>query len=85
MDSKFFVRLGMSSTDTFEMVNHVYGGDTSMQKQTFAWHRRFRESAEDDGRSGRSQTYRTAESIEKVSAAIRKKRHQTIDPIAESV
>ncbi|GFV51746.1 hypothetical protein TNCV_1321021 [Trichonephila clavipes] len=42
--------------------------------QNYEWHRRFREgreSATDDERSGRPQTSRTAENVEKFSAAVR--------------
>ncbi|GFX40745.1 uncharacterized protein TNCV_1218681 [Trichonephila clavipes] len=49
--------------------------------RAFEYHLRFREireSVEDDTRSGRPQTFRTAENIEKVSAAVRKNRLQTI-------
>ncbi|GFV87129.1 hypothetical protein TNCV_5113471 [Trichonephila clavipes] len=49
--------------------------------QAFEWHRQFREgreSVEDGKRSGRPQTSHTAETIEKITAAVRKNRLQTI-------
>ncbi|GFW60598.1 uncharacterized protein TNCV_569441 [Trichonephila clavipes] len=53
--------------------------------QAFEWHQPFREgreSIEDNKCSGRPQTYRTAENIERISEAVRKNRLQTM---AESV
>ncbi|GFT71281.1 hypothetical protein TNCV_3002601 [Trichonephila clavipes] len=55
--------------------------DTLSRTQAFELHRHFRDgrgSVEDDKRSGSPQTFRTAEHIEKVSAAVRKNRLQTI-------
>ena len=78
---KFCVCSGKSATETYEMLKHVYGSDTLSRTQAFEWHRRFREgreSVEDDERSGRPQTSRTAENIENVSAAVRQNRQQTI-------
>ncbi|GFU01683.1 hypothetical protein TNCV_1522201 [Trichonephila clavipes] len=70
------------------MLTHAYGSGIFSGERAFEWHQRFREgraSAEDDRRSRRPQTSLTAENIEKVSAAVRKKRLQTISQIAESV
>ncbi|GFU77005.1 uncharacterized protein TNCV_4521611 [Trichonephila clavipes] len=75
----------MSATETYKMLKQVHGSDTLRRKQTFEWHRRFRairESVEDDGRP---QTSHNAENSEKVSAVVRKKRHQTLGQMAESV
>ncbi|GFY18888.1 hypothetical protein TNCV_3875761 [Trichonephila clavipes] len=45
--------IGMSATETYEMLKLVNGSDTMPRKQAYEWHRSFRESwesVEDDGR-----------------------------------
>ncbi|GFV55084.1 hypothetical protein TNCV_2623051 [Trichonephila clavipes] len=53
MDINFCVRLGKRTTETYEILKKAEG----------------KERVEDDKRSGRPQTSRTAENIEKVSVA----------------
>ncbi|GFX23118.1 hypothetical protein TNCV_2932821 [Trichonephila clavipes] len=70
-----------SATETDEMLEHMYSSDTlCTQMQAFQGNRRFREGKErfeDAERSGRPQTSRNAENIEKFSAVVRKNRLQT--------
>ncbi|GFX25417.1 hypothetical protein TNCV_1424011 [Trichonephila clavipes] len=70
MNIKFCVRLGKTVTMCTVVIRY---------REHNEWHRHFkegRESVEDDGRSGRPQTCRTSENIEKISTEIRKKRLQ---------
>ena len=48
---KFYIHLGKSTKDAFEMFKHVYGSETISRMQDFEWHHCFREgreTAEDD-------------------------------------
>ncbi|GFV33794.1 protein GVQW3 [Trichonephila clavipes] len=88
MNVKICVPSGKSATETNEMLKHVYDSDTLSRTQAFEWHLCFRkgtESVEHDERSGRPQTCRTAENIEKVSEAVRNNMLKTISLIAEPV
>ncbi|GFX48820.1 hypothetical protein TNCV_902021 [Trichonephila clavipes] len=55
------------------MSKHMYISEILLLTQVFEWHRRFWEGSEnvqDDERSERQQTSRTAENIEKISAVV---------------
>ena len=58
---KFLVRLGKTPTETFKLLQEVYGDATMSRTWIFEWHNRFkeeREDAENDPRSGRPTTSR---------------------------
>jgi transposase len=66
---KFMCSMGKSTSDTLLALQQVYG-DTALKKSTvYDWFSRFKngqEKLEDDQRSGRPSTSRTAEMIENV-------------------
>ena len=63
---KFLVRLGKTPTETFNLLQEVYGDATMSKTRIFEWHKRFREDVEDDPRSVRPTTSRTNENVEHV-------------------
>ena len=71
---KFLVRLGKTPSDTLEMLQEVYGDETMSHSRVFEWHKRFkegREDVEDDSKSGRLSTSRTANNVERVKQMVR--------------
>ena len=57
---KFLVRLGKTPTETFNLLQEVYGDATMSRTRIFEWHKRFREGredVEDDPKSGRPTTF----------------------------
>lgn len=74
---KFCFKLGKSATDTFEMIQTVYGSEAMSRKNVFKWYARFRdgrESIEDDPRPGASSTVRVEENVQKVAEILRNDR-----------
>ncbi|CAK9820098.1 Mariner Mos1 transposase [Anthophora quadrimaculata] len=74
---KFCFKLGKSATDTFEMIQTVYGSEAMSRKNIFKWYARFRdgrESIEDDPRPGASSTDRVEENVHKVTEILRNDR-----------
>ncbi|GFV26109.1 hypothetical protein TNCV_4887401 [Trichonephila clavipes] len=78
MSIKLCVHSEKGSSETLGILKHVLGCDILLRTRAFDFHRRSRESAEDDECSGIPQTYRYAENIEKVCAAVLKNELQTI-------
>ncbi|CAK9803056.1 Protein GVQW3 [Anthophora quadrimaculata] len=74
---KFCFKLGKSATDTFEMIQTVYGSEAMSRKNVFKWYASFRdgrESIEDDPRPGASSTVRVEENVQKVAEILRNDR-----------
>jgi transposase len=63
---KFCVELGKTPTETYEMLQTVYGDESLSHSSVFEWLKRFkdgREDLQDDPRSGRPSTSRHADKI----------------------
>jgi hypothetical protein len=66
---KFCVKLGKSSTETYEMLQTVYGDEALSCNNVFKWFKPFkdgREDLQDDPRSGSLSTSRNADTISNV-------------------
>ena len=84
---KFMCRLGKSASETLSALQQVYG-DTALQKSAvYDWFSRFKngQETEDDQRSGRPSTSRTAEMTEKVRKLIQCDRRMTIVELEQEV
>ena len=85
---KFLAKLGKTPSESFAMLQQVYGEETMSRTRAFEWHKRFkegREEVEDDPRSGRPSTRRTADNIERVKQMVRADRRLTVRMIAEEL
>ena len=85
---KFLVRLGKTPTETFNLLQEVYGDATMSRTWIFEWHKRFREGREDvenDPKSGRPTTSRTNENVERVREKVRSDRRLTVRMIADEL
>ena len=84
----FLAKLGKTPSESFAMLQQVYGEETMSRSHAFEWHKRFkegREEVEDDPRSGRPSTSRTADNIERVKQMVRANRRLTVRMIAEEL
>ena len=85
---KFMCRLAKSASETLSTLQQVYG-DTELKKfAVYDWFSLFKngqEKLEDDQRSGRPSTFRTAEMIEKVRQLIQCDRRMTIVELEQEV
>ena len=83
---KFCVKLGKSTTETFAMLNTVYG-DVAMKRATrFRWHKRFKNgqlSVEDDECSGRPSTSTDDPHIDEINTLVQANRRLTVRELAE--
>ena len=71
---KFLAKLGKTPSESFAMMQQVYGEETMSSTRAFEWHKKFkegREEVEDDPRSGRPSTSRTVDNIERVKQMVR--------------
>ena len=78
---KFCVKLEYFSTETIQTIPKSFGDDAMGAAQTKVWYKCFndgRESVESDPHSGRPETGRTPENVERVWAAINKDRRLTV-------
>ena len=85
---KFLVRLGETPTETFNLLQEVYGDATMSRTRIFEWRKRFREGredVEDDPKSGRPTTSRTNENVERVREKVRSDRRLTVRMIADEL
>ena len=83
---KFLVKLGKGPTDCLKLLQEVYGEATMSCARLFEWHKRFtsgREEVEDDPKSGRPSTTKTADNIGKVNELVRSDRRLTVRMMAE--
>ena len=63
---KFCLKLGKNATETYGMLQTVFGASCMNRASVFAWHKSFkevRESVRDDERCGRSKEVNTSELI----------------------
>ncbi|KYN44946.1 hypothetical protein ALC56_00598 [Trachymyrmex septentrionalis] len=66
---KFNAKLGKSASETFRLMQQIYGNQCLGRTAVFEWHKSFlegRETLEDDKKSERPILVRTPEMIEKV-------------------
>ena len=65
----FLVRLGKTPTETFKLLQEVYGDSTMSTTRILEWHKKFKEGREDvkdDLWSGRPTTSRTNKNVKRV-------------------
>lgn len=70
---KFCFKLGKSASETFVMLQQVYGDDCLSRTQVFEWFKRFkdgREDTSDDTRTGRPLSAKTDANIEKIYISV---------------
>ena len=70
---KFLAKLGKTPSESFAMLQQVYGEETMSRTRAFEWRKRFkegREEVEDDPWYGRPSTSRTADNIERVKQMV---------------
>ena len=85
---KFLAKLGKTPSKSFAMLLQVYRKERISRTRAFEWHKRFkegREEVEDDPRSGRPSTSRTADNIERVKQMVRADRRLVVRMIAEEL
>ena len=85
---KFLVKLSKTPSESFAMLQQVYGEETMSRTRTSEWHKRFKEGweeVEDDPRSGRPSTSRTADNIKRVKQMVRADGRLTVRMIAEEL
>ena len=71
---KFCVKLGESTTVTYEKLQRAYGEHSLSRAQVFRWHKSFlegREQMEDEPRAGRTLTSKTDDNVERVMSGDR--------------
>ena len=77
---KILVRLGKTPSDALGMLQEVYGDETMSCSHVFEWHKRFKEGledVEDDSRSERPSTSRTADNVERMKQMVHGDRRLT--------
>ena len=82
------VRLGKAPSDALRVLQEVYGDEAMSCSSVFEWHKRFKEGhedVEDDSRSGRPSTSRTADNVECVKQVVRGDRWLTVQMIADEL
>ncbi|UYV62779.1 hypothetical protein LAZ67_2001911 [Cordylochernes scorpioides] len=78
---EFCVKLQISATETFEMLNKAFPNDAPKRTTVFEWHSRFkagRISIEDDPRQGRPKFQRTDENVQKITDLIKENPRSTL-------
>ena len=85
---KFCFKLGKTFTETFQMLQQVYGEDFFSRTQCYEWYQRFksgRTSIEEDLKSGRPSPSTGDDNIETVRSVIRENRRLTVREVSEEV
>ncbi|XP_066951259.1 platelet binding protein GspB-like isoform X9 [Macrobrachium rosenbergii] len=85
---KKLVKLGKGPTECLKLLKEAYGEDAMSRPRVFEWHKRFksgREEVEDDPKSGRPSSVKTAETIDKVQELVQSDRSLTVRMIAEEL
>jgi len=85
---KFRVRLQKSFTETYSMIQQVFGNEAMSRITTYTWWKRFRngrESLGNDERSGRPSTAVHDENVSKVRTILLEQPHLTIRIIIENL
>jgi len=70
---KFYVKLGKSSTEMYDLLKKVYGDECLSRTQVFEWFNRFKEGREEigeDQRPDRLSTSNTDANIKKVGEIV---------------
>ncbi|UYV61631.1 hypothetical protein LAZ67_1005658, partial [Cordylochernes scorpioides] len=78
---EFCVKLQISATDTFQMLNKAFPNTAPKRTTVFEWHSRFkagRISIEDDPRQGRPTFQRTDENVQKITDLIKENPRTTL-------
>ncbi|UYV71997.1 hypothetical protein LAZ67_9001515 [Cordylochernes scorpioides] len=78
---EFCVKLQISATETFEMLNKAFPKDAPKRTTVFEWHSRFkagRISIEDDPRQGRPKFQRTDVNVQKITDLIKENPRTTL-------
>jgi len=77
---KFYVSLGKTGSETFEMLKQAFGDSCMSRSRTFEWFGHFkngRTSTANDDRSGQPSTATTPSKVEQVRAAVNQDRRRT--------
>jgi len=85
---KFCVKLGKSSTETYDLLKKVYGDECLSRTQVFKWFKRFREGREEIGDNqcpGHPSTTKMDANIEKVGEIVRQNHRLSIQAVAELI
>jgi len=85
---KLCVKLGKSTTVTFEKLQRAYGKHSLSRAQAFRWHKSFlegREQVEDEPRAGRPSTSKTDDNVERVRSLVRSDRRLTLRMISSEL
>ena len=85
---KFCLKLGKSTTETYDLLKKVYGDECLSRTQVFEWFKRFKEGREeigDDQHPSRPSTSKTDANIEKVGEIVWQNRHLSIRAVAELI
>ena len=86
--AKFSFKLGKTFTETFQILQQVYGEDCVSRTQCHEWYQRFksgRTSIEDDPKCGRHYTSMDDDHVEKLLAVMRQIRRLIFREVAEEV
>ncbi|UYV85184.1 hypothetical protein LAZ67_X004851 [Cordylochernes scorpioides] len=78
---EFCVKLQISATETFEMLDKAFPNDAPKRTTVFEWHSRFkagRISIEDDPRQGHPKFQRTDENVQKITDLIKENPRTTL-------
>ena len=78
---KILAKFGKTPSESFAMLQQVYGEERMSRTRAIEWRKRFkegREEVEDDPRSGRPSTSRTADNIERVKQMVHADRRLTV-------
>ncbi|UYV69034.1 hypothetical protein LAZ67_6002136 [Cordylochernes scorpioides] len=78
---EFCVKLQISATDTFEMLNKAFPNNVPKRTTVFEWHSRFKAGRifiEDDPRQGRPTFQRTDENVQKITDLIKENPRTTL-------
>ena len=85
---KCYAKLGKKASETFWLMQQVYGDDCLSRANVFLWHKRFlegRERLEDNNHEGRPISFRTPKMIEKVRDFIANYRNASLKMMEEAL
>jgi hypothetical protein len=84
---KFCVKLGKSAAATLKILREAFGEYSLNRTAVFEWHSRFKAgpmSVENYKRSGRPNTSKTIENVEKIQELIHEDHRRTIHKLADT-
>ena len=85
---KFCVKLGKSTTETYDLLKKVYGDECLSRTQVFEWFKRFKEGREeigDDQDPDHPSVSKTDANLEKVGETVQQNRRLSVRAVAELV